>query len=280
MTIGNYLNSNTRTESIYLTVPCVPEAVPTVIEPSTCTEDGLSVYLCQGHGINCQTQFDEVVIPATGHKLLSVDAYLTAPTATLPGVGIGTCKYCGAADAEQALPAIFRDVVPDAFYSQPLDYCHAEGWVTGVTADTFAPARACVRAQVVTFLWRAAGEPEPTTAENPFLDVKAGDFYYDAVLWAVENGITTGTDATHFSPSGVCSRAQAVTFLWRAFGQPGSGANEHPFIDVPAKCWYEQPVLWAVENAITTGTDATHFSPTSVCNRAQIVTFLYRAYAE
>ena len=280
VTIGNYLDSTTRTERIYLTVPCAPQTVPTVIEPSTCTEDGLAVYLCQGHGINCRTQFNEVILPATGHELLHVDEYLVEPTATLPGVGIGTCKFCGAEDVEQGLPPIFRDVVPNAFYSQPLDYCQVEGWVTGVTADTFAPNNVCVRAQVVTFLWRAAGQPEPAAAENPFLDVKEEDFYYNAVLWAVENGITNGTDAAHFSPMGVCNRAQVVTFLWRAFEQPASEASTHPFTDVQSGSWYEKPVLWAVENSITTGMTPTAFSPNANCNRAQIVTFLYRAYTE
>jgi hypothetical protein len=110
--------------------------------------------------------------------------------------------------------------------------------------------------------------------------VKASDFYYKAVLWAVENGITNGTDATHFSPMGVCNRAQVVTFLWRAFGQPETESTEHPFTDVPAGSFYEKPVLWAVENGITAGMTATAFGPTANCTRAQIMTFLYRAYAE
>ena len=278
--IGNYLDDTIRTESIYLTVPCTPRAEPTVIEPSTCTEDGLAAYLCRGHSVNCETVFDEVVLPATGHELLCVSEYVVKPTATLPGVGRGPCKYCGITDAEQGLPAIFRDVVPGAFYSLPLDYCYSKGWVAGVTADTFAPEAACVRAQVVTFLWRAAGCPKPGNRVNPFSDVKESDFYYDAVLWALENGITNGTDAAHFSPMGVCNRAQVVTFLWRAFEQPASEASTHPFTDVQSGSWYEKPVLWAVENSITTGMTPTAFSPNANCNRAQIVTFLYRAYTE
>ena len=133
---------------------------------------------------------------------------------------------------------------------------------------------------MVTFLWRAAGCPKPTIRNNPFMDVKETDFYYSAVLWALENGITTGTDASHFSPMGVCNRAQVVTFLWRTFGQPAVESAEHPFTDVQANSWYEAPVLWAVENGITAGLTATTFGPASNCNRAQIVTFLYRAYAE
>ena len=280
VTIGNYLDNETREETIYITVPCAPQAQPTVVTPNTCTEDGLAVYLCQGHGINCETEFDQEVLPATGHELFSVSQYVLRPTATLPGIGMGTCKTCGLIGVEQEVPPIFSDVTADAFYSQPLDYCHAQGWVSGITENTFAPDNACVRAQVVTFLWRAAGCPEPAAEENPFVDVAQTDFYYSAVLWAVENGITNGTDEEHFSPMGVCNRAQVVTFLWRAFGQPESEATEHPFTDVQAESWYEQPVLWAVENGITAGMTATAFGPTANCNRAQIVTFLYRAYAE
>ena len=280
VTIGNYLDDATRTETISITVPCAPMPEPTVLEPNTCTEDGLAIYRCHGHGINCETEFDEVVLPATGHQLFSVSQYVVKPTATLPGIGMGTCKNCGLIGVEQEVPPIFSDVAADAFYSEPLDYCHGRGWVTGVTENTFAPGSACVRAQVVTFLWRAAGCPKPATKLNPFTDVAETDFYYSAVLWAVENGITNGTDATHVSPMGVCNRAQVVTFLWRAFGQPESASAEHPFTDVQTGSWYESPVLWAVENGITAGMTPTAFGPTANCNRAQIVTFLYRAYAE
>ena len=167
----------------------------------------------------------------------------------------------------------------DSFYGPALDYCYEAGWVNGVSYVEFAPGSTCVRAQVVTFLWRAAGCPEPAGEENPFVDVSKGDFYYQSELWAVENGITAGTDGSHFSPLGDCNRAQVVTFLWRAFGQPEPGAGPHPYTDVAAG-WYEKPVIWAVEEGITSGMSATAFGPTASCNRAQIVTFLYRAYAE
>lgn len=280
VTIGRYLDDETRSETIFIEVPCAPMAEPTVMTEPTCTEEGLAVYLCHGHGINCETSFEEIILPATGHVLESVDGYVVEPTATQPGIGLGTCAVCGVEGAEQALPPVFSDVAGGEFYSEPLDYCYGQGWVTGVTADTFVPGNACVRAQVVTFLWRAAGKPEPTLEENPFADVRESDFYYEAVLWAVENGITTGTDAHHFSPMGVCNRTQVVTFLWRAFGQPEPGAAEQPFGDVQVGSWYEKPVLWAVEEGITSGMTATTFGPMASCNRAQIVTFLYRAYAE
>ena len=278
--IGNYLNNEVRTESIFLTIPCTPRAEPTVLQPNTCTEAGLAEFRCVGHDINCTTVYEQEILPPLGHKLFSVSQYIEKPTATLPGIGMGTCRVCGLIGVEEAVPPIFSDVVANAFYSEPLDYCHAKGWVTGVTENTFAPGNACVRAQVVTFLWRAAGCPKPTIRNNPFVDVKETDFYYSAVLWALENGITTGTDATHFSPMGVCNRAQVVTFLWRSFGQPEGSGQSHPFTDVQGGSWFEAPVLWAVENGITAGLTATTFGPAANCNRAQIVTFLYRAYAE
>ena len=280
VTIGNYLDDGTRTETIFFELPCAPEPELTVLVGNTCTEDGTAAYLCHGHGINCETMFDEQVVPASGHELFSVSQYIEKPTATLPGLGMGTCKKCGVIGVEQELPPVFSDVAADGFYSEALDYCYEKGWVTGVTADTFAPSGASVRAQVVTFLWRAAGCPEPKIKANPFVDVTADAFYYDAVLWAVEQGITTGTDESHFSPLGVCNRAQVVTFLWRAFDQPATENAEHPFTDVQAGSWYEQAVLWAVEEGITSGMSPTTFNPGANCNRAQIVTFLYRAYAE
>ena len=275
-----YLTGKTRTERITVTVPCASRAEPEVVKQSTCTEAGLAVYRCQGYGVNCKTSFNQKSLPATGHKLFSVSQYVVEPTATQPGIGMGTCRNCGLIGLETTVPPIFTDVVGDGFYSQPLDYCYAEGWVTGVSANTFAPDKACVRAQVVTFLWRAAGCPKPVGTANPFVDVKKGEFYYDAVLWAVGEGITTGTDSTHFTPLGACNRAQVVTFLWRAFGKPQAKTGGHPFRDVQAGSWYEVPVRWAVEEGITSGMTATSFAPTSSCNRAQIVTFLYRAYAD
>ena len=135
-----------------------------------------------------------------------------------------------------------------------------------------------MRAVVVTFLWRAAGEPEPTSNNNPFVDVKETDFFYKAVLWAVEKGITNGMDATHFAPTALCNRAQVVTFLYRAMGNPVVNNTEHPFTDVAEDQFYFNAMLWAVENGITNGLTATTFGPTATCNRAQVVTFLYRAY--
>ena len=189
-----------------------------VIEP-TCTAEGLTACCCRGYGINCRTTFDEVTVSATGHTLWEVEEYLVEPTATLPGIGLGRCGVCDMEGAEQELPPIFRDVTSNSFYSVPLDYCYDMGWVSGVTFNTFAPNNACVRAQVVTFLWRAFGEPACETAEHPFTDVQARSWYEQPVRWAVEEGITSGMSATAFGPVVNCNRAQIVTFLYRTYAE-------------------------------------------------------------
>ena len=172
----------------------------------------------------------------------------------------------------------FRDVPVDAFYEESVLWALENNITSGATATTFNPGGQCQRAQVVTFLWRAAGCPMPTAVENPFVDVKESDYYYNAVLWAVEKGITAGVDATHFAPMQSCSRAQVVAFLYRAMGSPKVSAESSPFTDVVAGEWYELPVLWAVENGITAGLTPDTFGVNTVCNRAQVVTFLYRTY--
>ncbi len=157
-----------------------------------------------------------------------------------------------------------------------IDWAVVRRVTTGTGATTFSPDAGCTRAQVVTFLWRAAGEPEPHTDSNPFLDVSAGTFYYKAVLWAVEKKITAGTSATTFSPDATCIRAQIVTFLWRFEGEPAPSSAANPFGDVQAGAFYEKAVLWASEAGVTAGTSPTAFSPLNTCTRAQVVTFLYR----
>ncbi len=174
----------------------------------------------------------------------------------------------------------FTDIPDGAFYYRPVMWAVKQGITNGVSATTFGPGQSCNRAQVVTFLWRAAGSPEPAAAVNPFVDVEAGSFYEKAVLWAVEKGVTTGTDATHFSPGVTCNRATVVTFLYRAFESPAVENAENPFTDIPAESWYTAPVLWAVEQGVTNGLSADSFGPDQSCNRAQIVTFLYRGYTE
>ena len=174
-------------------------------------------------------------------------------------------------------PIRFTDVPEGAYYYDAVYWAVENGVTVGATATTFNPGGSCTRAQMVTFLWRAAGSPEPATTVNPFTDVDANDYYYEAVLWAVENGVTVGATATTFNPGGECTRSQMVTFLWRAAGEPGTGTSSNPFTDVDADDYYCEAVLWAVENGITVGATATTFAPVAVCTRAQAVTFLYRA---
>ena len=175
----------------------------------------------------------------------------------------------------EPVPVRFTDVDSGAWYAGAVNWAVSEGITAGTSATTFSPDAPCTRAQVVTFLWRAAGSPK-ATGSNPFTDISAGAYYYDAVLWAVEKGITVGTSAATFSPDTVCTRAQIVTFLWRAAGSPAaSGSN--PFTDVSQGSYYYDAVLWAVSQGITAGTSATTFSPDTACTRAQAVTFLYRA---
>ena len=174
----------------------------------------------------------------------------------------------------------FTDVSYGSWYFEPVLWAVENGITNGTSATTFCPNDPCMRAQVVTFLWRTVGCPEPVSADNPFVDVKESDFFYKAVLWAAEEGITTGTDANHFSPYAVCNRAQVVTFLHRTAGRPGAGSTEHPFADVKPSDFYYDAMLWAVENGITNGMTATTFGPNASCNRAQIVTFLYRTFSD
>ena len=170
----------------------------------------------------------------------------------------------------------FLDVNETHFFYDSVLWAVEEGITSGMTPDTFGPFGICNRAQVVTFLWRYAGSPEPTTTENPFTDVPAEGWFTKPVLWALENGITQGVSPTEFGPNLACNRAQVVTFLWRLMQEPQPGLTEHPFTDVQAGSWYEAPVLWALENGITTGATADTFNPVGQCQRAQVVTFLYR----
>ncbi|MBE6950567.1 MAG: hypothetical protein E7451_04435 [Ruminococcaceae bacterium] len=170
----------------------------------------------------------------------------------------------------------FVDVAEGSWYYDSVLWAVENGITTGADATHFLPDAICQRASVVTFLWRAAGSPEPESTVNPFVDVTEDAFFYKAVLWAVEKGITNGVDATHFAPFNSCSRAQVVTFLWRAKGSPAASAG-NPFSDVAEGQWYTNAVLWAVKNGITNGMSSTLFGVESICNRAQIVTFLYRA---
>ncbi len=173
----------------------------------------------------------------------------------------------------------FADVKDDDYFAKPVLWAVGKGITNGMSETSFAPNSECTRAQIVTFLWRASGSPEPTNADNPFKDVSADAYYYKAVLWAVEKGVTTGLSATTFGPNATCTRGQVATFLWRAQGQPEPTNTKNPFKDVAAKDYYTKAVLWAVENEVTQGVGGDSFAPNASCTRGQIVTFLFRAIA-
>ena len=170
---------------------------------------------------------------------------------------------------------VFVDVATGSYYEDAVDWAVGNGITQGTDDTHFSPDGICTRAQAVTFLWRAAGSPKPETRTMPFADVPAGSYYYDAVLWAVENGIAKGTSDTTFSPNMTCSRVQIVTFLWRSEKSPAAG-TANPFADVKSTAYYADAVLWAAKEDITKGTTNTTFSPDADCTRAQIVTFLWR----
>ena len=263
-----------------------------IIEP-TCTEGGYTLYTCSRCGLS---YMEDPVEP--GHKWDG--GTVTAPTCTEPGGTVYTCTACGEKFVDEAsrvealghdfvngdcsrcdevLETVFTDVAAGAFYFDPVLWAVEKGITTGTAATTFDPNGQCMRAVVVTFLWRAAGSPEPSKTENPFTDVRETDFYYKAVLWAVEKGITNGLSATAFGPGQLCNRAQVVTFLWRTMGEPASNAQVS-FADVLDGQFYSTAVAWAVENGITNGISSTAFGVGGICNRAQVVTFLYRTLAE
>lgn len=170
----------------------------------------------------------------------------------------------------------FVDVKQGDYYYDAVQWAVGKKITSGTSATTFTPDGICTRAQTVTFLWRSQGSPKAAGAENPFTDVSKDAYYYDAVLWAVEQGITNGTSATTFSPDATVTRGQTAAFLWRVAKQPQVDQTANPFADVTQDAYYYNAVLWAVAKEITNGTSSTTFSPDQGCTRAQIVTFLWR----
>ena len=226
------------------------------------------------------------VIPDDGYELASLSvADKIGNNLKLTDQGSGTYSFvmpaskvyveAAFAKTEQSVNDLFIDVPGDAYYYDAVQWAAEKGITSGTSATTFSPYASCTRAQAVTFLWRAAGSPTPKSSVMPFSDVASDAYYNDAVLWATENSITSGTSATTFTPDANCTRAQIVTFLWRA-EEAFATDLENPFVDVASDAYYRDAVLWATENGITSGTSATTFTPDANCTRAQIVTFLYR----
>ena len=215
----------------------------------------------------------------TGYVLKTLTAAAEGKDLTLTAGKNGTYTFTMPA-ADVTVTAVFEkiafaDVKSGSYCYDAVQWAVAKGITLGMSDGSFAPNAPCTRGQIVTFLWRAMGCPAPKSTVNPFTDVKSGSYCYEAVLWAVEQGITKGTTAATFSPNAACTRGQAVTFLCRAVGTEGTG--DTGFADVGANSFYAGSVKWAVENGVTKGTTATTFSPNETCTRGQIVTFLYRA---
>lgn len=175
----------------------------------------------------------------------------------------------------------FTDVPDDAYYKDPVLWAVQFGVTAGTGNGKFSPNAQCTRAQAVMFLWKAKRSPEPKTTDNPFKDVKETDYFYKAVLWAFEEGITAGTGNNTFSPNAPCSRGQIITFIWRAWRSPVSELKENPFTDIGDGDYWKEAVLWSYENGITFGMAYSSseflFSPNRICTRAQIITFLFKA---
>ena len=227
--------------------------VETVTKP-TCTEKGYTTYTCSV----CNDSYKGSYTDSLGHSYVG-----------------GVCTRCNAKDPDYKPTVSFVDVPSDAFYANAVKWAVENEITTGVGNNRFDPNGQCTRGQVVTFLWRAAGKPT-VSANVSFSDVQPGAFYYEAVKWAVANGITTGIGGNRFAPNDSCTRGQVVTFLHRAENSPGV-SSVSSFADVPSTAFYYNAVNWAVANGITNGTGNGRFSPNDTCTRAQVVTFLYRA---
>lgn len=205
--------------------------------------------------------------------ILSVSCDVTVTAAGGSGGSGGAGGAGGAVEVENP----FIDVAESDYFYDSVMWAVENGVTAGTSKNTFSPFNICTRAEAVTFLWKAAGAPTPKTSVMPFADVPADAFYYNAVLWAVENGITAGTSETTFSPMLICSRAQLLTFVWRFANDPAAKTIA-PFVDVVADDYFYVPVMWGYENGITAGTSATTFGPHDDCQRAQIVTFLWQYF--
>ena len=292
---GTVYSKSNRNNTVFLTAPGV---------------DVLTTHSSGGYTTATGTSFAVPLVTAAAADLMSADPSISTETvssllqsgATDAGdAGWDTAYGYGIVDIEASLlrleelqddppeppapqPKVnpFTDVAEDKFYYEPIlwAYYHNPQITAGTSETSFSPENPCTRAQIVTFLWRAAGSPEPETSGNPFEDVQERKYYYKAVLWAAETGVTTGTGKTMFSPDDTCTRAQVVTFLWRFAGSPEPTASTSPFEDVPEGEYYTKAVLWAAETGVTAGTSETTFSPDDGCTRAQSVTFLYRLIGE
>ena len=249
--------------------------------PPTCVEKGK---MEGSHCGVCGYVIKKQALISTVDTHRMEESIVKMPTYNEAGQVAYICQDCGKTDYMEIPPIEkpkpvnpFTDVAETDWFYEPVLWAVGEGVTGGKTETTFAPHEGCTRAQVVTFLWAANGKPMSASMENSFTDIAEGDWYYNAVLWAVEQGITGGISATEFGSNQTCTRAQIATFLWAAKGKmPAVGKSD--FVDVADGEWYSTPVIWAKEQGITSGISATEFGAHDTCTRAQVVTFLKKVY--
>ena len=268
VTVRTYSSSSSR-PSYSITTPSKPENGSVTVDPERARSGSrVTVTVTPDSGYKLG---ELVVTDRDGKKLELTDKGNGQYTFTMPSGKVEVA----AEFVKEVEVSPFADVATDAYYYDAVKWAVNKGITNGVSETLFGPDQACTRAQIVTFLWRAAGSPEPKSGSS-FADVAADAYYAKAVAWAVENGITKGTSETTFHPDETCTRAQGVTFLYRALGK--LAAAQAGFTDVAADSYYADAVNWAAENGVTNGISETLFGPDGSCTRAQIVTFLYRAY--
>ena len=259
--------SSSSTRRYDVSAPSVKHGDVTVDPKNAKAGDTVTITVKPDSGYELDTL---TVKDASGSKIKVKDKGNGKFTFTMPA-----SKVTVSAEFAEIKAMDFVDVPSSAYYYDAVKWAAKKGITGGIGSGLFGPDQPCTRAHIVTFLWRAAGSPEPKSTVS-FADVPAGSYYAKAVAWAVENGITLGTGDGTFSPNATCTRAQSVTFLYRALGTAPTTANG--FTDVAANAFYTDAVAWAVENGVTNGTTDSTFSPDNGCTRAQIVTFLFRAY--
>lgn len=251
------------------TAPAVPNGTVAVSPANASKGANVTVTVKPNEGYVLETL---TVTDKNGDELKLTDKGNGKYTFTMPGSKV---EVKATFMEDNSVFNFFYDVPNDAFFYEAVKWAVKSGVTNGLSDTMFGPYESCTRAQIVTFLWRAAGSPEPKTASS-FADVPASAYYAKAVAWAVENGITNGMTETTFAPDATCTRGQSVTFLYRALKGTASGSTN--FTDVASDAFYADAINWAVANNVTNGTSATTFSPNADCTRAEIVTFLYRAY--
>ena len=265
----SYYSGSSSDPTYSVTVDKTENGSVTVSPKSASKGDTVTVTVKPDSGYVLETL---TVTDKNGNELTLKDKGNGKYTFTMPA---GKVEVKATFMEDNSMLNFFYDVPNGAYFYEAVKWAVKNGITTGVGNDLFAPEQPCTRAQIVTFLWRAAGSPEPKTASS-FTDVPASAYYAKAVAWAVENGITNGMTETTFAPNATCTRGQSVTFLHRVLKGTASGSTN--FTDVKSDAFYADAINWAVANNVTNGTSNTTFSPNADCTRAEIVTFLYRAY--